>query len=68
MATKTLEKTRLQILLTDEEGNAAKTFSLSRLNLQSSSDAFLALAKAIAGLQTLPVKEYRLVDTNLLSD
>ena len=68
MAMKTLQKTRLQIRLTDQEGNTTKLFSLSRIDLEAGPSELLKMAKAIAGLQTLPVQEYRLIDTSTLSD
>ena len=66
MATKTMEKTRLQIRYTNEAGNIAKTFSLSRIDTQADADTLLALANAITSLQTLTAKDYKMVDTSVL--
>lgn len=68
MAMKVLEKSRLQIRFTDQEGNTTKLFSLSRIDPEAGAADLLKMAKAIAGLQTLPVQGYRLIDTSTLSD
>ena len=68
MATKTLLKTRLQILSTDESGKSAKTFSLSRIALNADPTELLSMAKAIASLQTTTPQEYKLVDTSHLAE
>ncbi len=68
MATKTLEKTRLQIRFVDAEGSLSGSYSLSRIDPKADASVLLAMAKAITGLQTLSAKDYRLIDTSQLSD
>ncbi len=68
MATKTIEKSKLQIRFLDAEGNSAGSFSLSRIDPKADASVLLAMAKAIAGLQTLAAKDYRLIDTSQLTD
>ena len=67
MATKTMEKTRLQIRYVDESGNVSKTFSLSRIATNADAETLLALAKAITSLQSLTAKDYKMIDTSVLS-
>ena len=67
MATLSLIKKSLQISLETDEGKTTK-MSFSKLNLAATADQLLAAANALGELQTLTVKEYRVVDTNALSE
>ena len=62
-----LIKKSLQIFLEDNEGNTSK-ISFSKLNLAATANQLLTAANAIGELQTLTVKEYRVVDTSTLSE
>jgi hypothetical protein len=66
-ATMNLIKKSLQIFLETDEGKTTK-MSFSKLNLAATADQLLAAANALGELQTLTVKEYRVVDTNALSE
>lgn len=68
MATKAVEKTRLQIRYADELGNVSKTFSLSRIDIRAGATNLLALANAITSLQTLTTKDYKIIDTSVLTE
>ena len=63
----TLLKKSLQIYLEDSEGKTSK-LSFSKLNHSATAEQLLTAATAIGELQTLTVKEYRVVDTSSLSE
>ena len=67
MATLSLIKKSLQISLETDEGKTTR-MSFSKLNLAATADQLLTAANAIGELQTLTVKEYRVVDTSTLSE
>ena len=59
MATATIYKRTLQVLLKKEDTGTTTTFSLSKVNPESEDAAFLTAAQGISELQTLPVAEFR---------
>jgi hypothetical protein len=67
MATLSLIKKSLQISLETDEGKTTR-MSFSKINLAATADQLLTAANALGALQTLTVKEYRVVDTNALSE
>ena len=67
MATLSLIKKSLQISLENAEGKTT-SMSFSKINLAATADQLLAAANALGELQTLTVKEYRVVDTSTLSE
>ena len=66
-ATLNLIKKSLQISLETDEGKTTR-MSFSKINLAATADQLLTAANALGALQTLTVKEYRVVDTNALSE
>ena len=67
MATLSLIKKSLQISLETDEGKTTR-MSFSKINLAATADQLLTAANALGALQTLTVKEYRVVDTSTLSE
>ncbi len=66
-ATLNLIKKSLQISLETTEGKTTR-MSFSKINLAATADQLLTAANALGALQTLTVKEYRVVDTSTLSE
>jgi hypothetical protein len=66
-ATLNLIKKSLQISLETDEGKTTR-MSFSKINLAATADQLLTAANALGALQTLTVKEYRVVDTSTLSE
>ena len=67
MATLSLIKKSLRISLETAEGKTT-SMSFSKINLAATADQLLTAANALGALQTLTVKEYRVVDTSTLSE
>ena len=59
MATVTLYKKTLQVLLKKEDTGTTTKFSISKINPESADAALLTAAQGISELQTLPVAEFR---------
>ena len=67
MATKTLLKTTLQIVVEDSDGNTS-TISLSKIDLEATNEQLLTAAEGIGELQKKTVKDYKLVERSILGE